>query len=340
MVEISIVIPVYNVEKWIDKCLQSVERQTFTNYEVIIVNDGTEDNSDKIAQRYCDKYDNWKIINTPNQGLSKARNEGLKNVNGKYIYFLDSDDYIEDDCLQLLYELAEKYQHDITIAQMKLFSEVIKLDDDVTIGYLIVKDSLPTNIKKFTLDEFPQIVWLGMICNRLYRSDFIFDRGIYFPDEYIMFEDMTFDYDTLSKAESIGMIMDKTYNYLIKPKYNKGNSLQWNYFDDENTQIKRIFDKLSNKKSNIAKALYYKWLVVDLLSAFVDYDKNTIDYDYIFNEFEKILKDIPYQILDKRIVDIWDSISERDIVTLYKKINKLYDKGHIDYNEKIREMVT
>lgn len=94
MVEISIVIPVYNVEKWIDKYLQSVERQTFTNYEVIIVNDGTQDNSDKIAQRYCDKYDNWKIINTPNQGLSKARNEGLKYVNGKYIYFLDSDDYI------------------------------------------------------------------------------------------------------------------------------------------------------------------------------------------------------------------------------------------------------
>ena len=141
MVEISIVIPIYNVEKWIDKCLQSVERQTFTNYEVIIVNDGTEDNSDKIAQRYCDKYDNWKIINTPNQGLSKARNEGLKCVNGKYIYFLDSDDYIEDDCLQLLYELAEKYQHDITIGQMKLFSEVIKLDDNVTIGYLIVKDN-------------------------------------------------------------------------------------------------------------------------------------------------------------------------------------------------------
>lgn len=76
----------------------------------------------------------------------------------------------------------------------------------------------------------------------------------------------------------------------------------------------------------ISKALYYKWLVVDLLSAFVDYDKNTINYDYIFDEFEKILKDIPYQILDKRIVDIWDSISERDIDTLYKKLTNYMTK--------------
>lgn len=65
---------------------------------------------------------------------------------------------------------------------------------------------------------------------------------------------------------------------------------------------------------------------MDLLSAFVDYDKNTINYDYIFDEFEKILKDIPYQILDKRIVDIWDSISERDIDTLYKKLTNYMTK--------------
>lgn len=65
---------------------------------------------------------------------------------------------------------------------------------------------------------------------------------------------------------------------------------------------------------------------MDLLSAFVDYDKNTLNYDYIFDEFEKILKDIPYQILDKRIVDIWDSISERDIDTLYKKLTNYMTK--------------
>ena len=95
MPKFSIIIPVYNVEDYIKKCLDSVFNQTYTNYEVIVVNDGTKDNSMKIVKNY-----DVRIINQENQGLSMARNNGVKKAKGEYILFLDSDDYLEENTLQ------------------------------------------------------------------------------------------------------------------------------------------------------------------------------------------------------------------------------------------------
>ena len=97
MPKFSIIVPVYNVEKYIKKCLDSIESQTYKDYEVIVVNDGTKDNSMDIVNNY-----NVEIINQKNKGLSEARNEGVKKAKGDYILFLDSDDYIEKDLLKEL----------------------------------------------------------------------------------------------------------------------------------------------------------------------------------------------------------------------------------------------
>ncbi len=95
MPKFSIIVPVYNVEKYLKKCLDSIKKQTFKDYEVIIVNDGTKDNSMNIAKEY-----NFKIVNQKNSGLSVARNTGVKHATGEYLIFLDSDDYIEKDLLK------------------------------------------------------------------------------------------------------------------------------------------------------------------------------------------------------------------------------------------------
>ena len=95
MPKFSIVIPVYNVEKYIKKCLDSVANQSFKDYEVIVVNDGTKDNSMDIVKEY-----DFKVVNQKNMGLSEARNTGVKSSTGEYIIFLDSDDYIEKDLLK------------------------------------------------------------------------------------------------------------------------------------------------------------------------------------------------------------------------------------------------
>lgn len=112
-VAVSIIIPVYNVENYLTCCLESVIYQTFNNYEIIIVNDGSTDNSLSIIKNYSNKYRNIRVINQKNQGQSVARNRALEIANGEYIYFLDSDDYIEKNTLEMLY--AESKQNNLDL---------------------------------------------------------------------------------------------------------------------------------------------------------------------------------------------------------------------------------
>ena len=122
MPKFSIIIPVYNVEKYIKKCLDSVFTQTEKDYEVIVVNDGTKDNSMDIVKNY-----DVKIVNQKNQGLSEARNTGLKNAKGEYILFLDSDDYIEKDLLKELNK-SIKNKPDLVRFQIREVFDAYKKD--------------------------------------------------------------------------------------------------------------------------------------------------------------------------------------------------------------------
>lgn len=99
--KISIIVPVYNVEKYLKVCLDSIKNQTYNNFEVIMINDGSTDKSKKICEEYT-KDARFILINQNNQGLSGARNTGLKNITGEYVLFIDSDDWIEKNCFDLL----------------------------------------------------------------------------------------------------------------------------------------------------------------------------------------------------------------------------------------------
>lgn len=119
----SIIIPVYNVEKYIDRCLKSIVNQSYKNYEVIIVNDGTKDNSVKIIEKYTKKYDNFTLYNKQNGGLSDARNYGLKYIKGDYLLFIDSDDYINKDLLNELNNLLKEKEYDLVKFKIKLVDD-------------------------------------------------------------------------------------------------------------------------------------------------------------------------------------------------------------------------
>lgn len=110
---ISVIVPIYNVEEYLDDCLQSLERQTFQDIEVILVNDGSTDRSAEIARSYAGKHENYRVVERANGGLSAARNSGLDVATGEYVYFLDSDDYLVDDALEKLYREAERKQLDV-----------------------------------------------------------------------------------------------------------------------------------------------------------------------------------------------------------------------------------
>lgn len=110
---VSVIVPVYNVERYLDACLISLERQTLKDIEVILVNDGSTDKSKKIAQTYADRNENFRLVDRENGGLSAARNTGLEYAVGKYVYFIDSDDYLQNTALEELYQRAETDKLDV-----------------------------------------------------------------------------------------------------------------------------------------------------------------------------------------------------------------------------------
>lgn len=122
-IAVSVIIPFYNVAKYFDECLSSLKRQTFQNFEVILIDDGSTDGSGDIAQKYVDCFLKCTMITKENEGQGKARNIGLQLACGKYVYFLDSDDYIADDALEILYHQAEKQKADLVLFSGKAFRD-------------------------------------------------------------------------------------------------------------------------------------------------------------------------------------------------------------------------
>lgn len=120
---ISVIIPVYNVEKYLSRCIDSVLKQTYTNYEIILVNDGSTDDSGRICDNYSKTKANIRVIHKENAGLSHARNIGIENATGSHVYFLDSDDYITPDCLQVLYENMQGNKASVSCGSFGFFDD-------------------------------------------------------------------------------------------------------------------------------------------------------------------------------------------------------------------------
>lgn len=175
----SIIVPVYNTEKYLKRCLDSIRKQTFKNYEVIIVNDGSTDNSSDIISKYP-----FKIINQKNQGLSMARNNGVKESSGEYLIFLDSDDYIEKD---LLREINNSLSNNPDLIRYQI-KEVF--DDKSDVSY--EEDSFENKdgveaFKLITKYHFVENAWAYAIKREFYlKEKFSFKKGTYHEDFGLM----------------------------------------------------------------------------------------------------------------------------------------------------------
>ena len=171
----SIIVPVYNTEKYLKRCLDSIEEQTFTDYEVIIVNDGSTDNSSDIISKYP-----YKVINQKNQGLSMARNNGVKEAIGDYIIFLDSDDYIEKD---LLKEISKSLINNPDLVRYQI-KEVF--DNKSDISYKEMPFENKNGIDAFALItkyHFVENAWAYAIKRKFYlKEKFYFKRDTYHED--------------------------------------------------------------------------------------------------------------------------------------------------------------
>ena len=198
---ISVVIPVYNVEAYIERCVNSVRNQTVENIEIILIDDGSPDQSPVLCDRYVEKDRRVRVIHKKNGGLASARNRGITVATGKYIFFLDSDDWLEKDGLQQLYELAQKYQVDF-VRYRAFRTEWPGMERNVPCRVETVREMQGGiyDRKRILQEIYPRLLatrqlTLGPVVGAwgaLYRTDFLKKNQIFFCEEIKFSEDILF----------------------------------------------------------------------------------------------------------------------------------------------------
>lgn len=207
---VSVLIPVYNVEEYLEKCIKSVMAQTLNNIEIICVNDGSTDGSLKILEKYKALDKRIKVVNKENGGLPSARNAGLEIARGKYIGFVDSDDYIEPQMYEVLVENARKNHSDVVICGANIFPENPRADQwlyDTLSPWYRHYEEFDSDILFKMIDTTP-FLWRTIISKRLIDShNFRLDENI------VLGEDKAFQCMVYPYAKGITVIPDKLYNY-------------------------------------------------------------------------------------------------------------------------------
>lgn len=228
---ISVIVPVYKVEKYLSRCIDSIIAQTYKNLEIFLIDDGSPDKSGRICDEYAKKDHRIRVLHKPNGGVSSARNLGLKEAKGEYIGFVDSDDYIAPQMYEVLINNIEKYDADISICG---FSQ----EDQNGVFHRYWQESITE-----TFDTVQQID--NLLSNRYYRCsiwDRIFKRktleNVFFHDDIKIYEDMLFDYEAIKKSHK-AVFTSTPYYYYCE---NDSSSAARSPFSDTKMDILRVFD--------------------------------------------------------------------------------------------------
>lgn len=213
-IKISIIMPVYNVEKYVGKAIESILAQTFTEYEFLIVDDGTPDRSGDICDEYAKKDSRIRVIHKENGGAPSARNTAIEIAKGKYVYFLDSDDWAEPDMLAEMYELAEKNNSQLVVCGF--YIDTYYGDRNLS-EKICVDDKVYTDAKTFREESYRYFDrnMLYTPWNKLYRMDMIRKYDLRFPQT--LWDDFPFNLSYLFHVERV-TITTKAYYHFIRAR--------------------------------------------------------------------------------------------------------------------------
>jgi len=208
--KVSIIIPVYNTEKFLEKCIKSVLAQSFTQFECILIDDGSLDNSLLICNEYAEKDSRIKVIRKTNGGVSSARNAGLAAAQGECITFIDSDDWVEDNYLYTLFNNIIKYNCDLSICGFKQLKDNTLLHNTKCESEIILLNNISAKKALFEYKYFGP----GILC-KLVKRQFIYDNNIKFDTNIKVCEDGLFWFQVINKLQKI--VFDSTfcYNYIV-----------------------------------------------------------------------------------------------------------------------------
>ena len=290
MPKVSVIVPVYNVEDYLKKCLDSLISQTFSDFEVIIVNDGSPDNSQKIIDKYTKKYVNFKGFIKENGGLSDARNYGIKKAKGDFVALVDSDDYVANDFLEKMYNKAIKDNLDIVVC------DTVNVYEDGR--KQLIKSDLHysnSNIKNYLLAP-------PTGCIRLYK------RNLLLKEEFkkgILYEDLELVPGLVLQTKKVGFLEEGLYYYLQR----SGSIMKQVKFNEKILDIFKVLDvnyqKLTKKYSLEVEYLYITNLLRTTTLRFLEY-KNTKKYlkqinDIMTKRFPNWMENIYFKKSSKKL---------------------------------------
>lgn len=232
--KISFILPVYNVEKYLSQCLESLVKQTYQDIEIIAVNDGSTDTSPQILEKYASVDKRIRILNQKNQGLSIARNVGLENVTGNYIFFVDSDDYVALNAAECIVNVVKKYPKldIVTFSRISFLGNVSSTVEDLWVGLGDVfsgKDFLRRSIIERKL--------VASACQKAFSKNFLIQNNLKFIPK-ILHEDFSFSIHTILYAQQVISIPDVLYYY-------------------RRSNLQSITNNISSRDTDILKTLEY-----------------------------------------------------------------------------------
>ena len=316
--KISIIIPVYNVEKYIERCLESILNQAFNEYEVIIVNDGSTDNSGKICDKYSEINKNINVIHKKNGGVSSARNLGIDVAKGEYIAFIDPDDFIDSNMFKILYENLKELNGDIAICSVnEIRNDNIELGDN---SGEVISYSKDDAIEGYFKGKYP--FNQNYLCNKLFKRS-LFEK-VRLNEDITYQEDSEIMIQLLDLSKLVIYLGRALYNYdlreisLSNGKISKGKITAEKAYEC-------IYKYVCNNLPKYKEEALSKYISL-VFNFIIEIIKNYKEYEIEYNFLIKKLKKVYYKTIKSKTIPFKYKIHSTFIIlspTLYKKYIEL-----------------
>lgn len=325
MEKISIIVPIYNAGKKLNKCIESILNQTYKNIEVILVNDGSTDNSLKICEKYKSIDDRIILINKKNEGSIQARKTGIDNSSGDYIMFVDADDWVDNNIVFIMYDELKKYKCDIVVSNSyKVFSNRAFIKKSNNSHYfeeekLYVEDEIKNELVEAYLYGHPFPA--SLFC-KLYKRNLLIDSGKYLKKINFLGDDLFLNIEVFLKSTRVKIINKSLYYY----RAGGFTSRYMPYYFDDIVNGYEIQKEVIDKYYGDKRQYEYNGISIMLLNSFKTSLQNLMASNYSKDE---ILKYIKEYIENKSILE---SIENNGSKTYFdKKYLYAIKSGDIEY---------
>lgn len=262
MTDISVIIPVYNTEKYLKKCVLSVLNGGVEDIEILLIDDGSTDNSGALCDHLAEKYHKIKVFHKENEGLSETRNLGIKKAEGKYLCFIDSDDFLEEGSLFKMLKKAESKKAEISVFGLIIDMEGSFKEFVFDGSYILTQEN-----KNSHFISLKDKCLLDSCCNKLYLTSFVRESGVLMPNgEY--FEDTYFNLCLWNKFSKCAVFSDCYYHYLKRKEKSITKCFDYGKLDDLKKRVSLMF-KVTSGLDSFLNFYYVKYVLSFLSDTFL-----------------------------------------------------------------------